>query len=132
MAGGVDTLRRIYEVFAAGDVEAAARMLDPDIDWDTSAAITGVHVTGIEEAMRDYRGMLEAWKEYDSVTEDFIAAGDHVVVVVRNRGRGAAGGVPIEARRAHVWRFRDGVPVAMRLFLDPDEALTSVGAAPRT
>ena len=38
------------------------------------------------------------------------------------------GGVPIEARRAHVWVLRDGVPVSF-LYLDPDEALAAVGAS---
>jgi uncharacterized protein len=120
---GVDTVRRMYELFAAGDHDAAAELVDPKLEWDTSAAPTGVRVTGSEAAIRDYGGMLEVWEDYESVPERFVESGDHVLVVVRNRGRGAGGGVPIEARRAHLWRLRDGVPVAMRLYLDPDEAL---------
>jgi uncharacterized protein len=119
---GVDTVRRMYELFAAGDHDAAAKLVDPNLEWDTSAAPTGVRVTGSEAAVRDYQAMLEAWDEYESVPDRFVESGDHVLVVVRNRGRGAGGGVPIEARRAHLWRLRDGVPVAMRLYLDPDDA----------
>ena len=129
MSRGVDTVRRMYELFAAGDYDAAAKLVDPNIEWDTSAAPTGVRVTGAEAAMGDYRGMREAWDEYELVTEDFVDAGDHVVVIVRNRGRGVGGGVPIEVRRAHVWGVRDGVPVSFRLYLDPDEALAAVGAS---
>jgi ketosteroid isomerase-like protein len=72
--------------------------------------------------------MLEAWAEYGSDVERVVESGDRVVVVVLNRGRGVAGGVPIEARRAHLWRLRDEVPVAMRLYLDPDEALAALAA----
>jgi uncharacterized protein len=125
--GGVDTVRRMYELFAAGNDDAAVGLVDPDISWDTTAAPAGVRVTGAEAAMRDYRAMREAWEEYELVTEDFVEAGDHVVVVVLNRGRGIAGGVPIEARRAHVWRLRDEVPVSFRLYLDPEDAFEAVG-----
>ena len=116
----------MYELFAAGDHDAAAELVDPDIEWDTSAAPTGVRATGSEAAARDYRAMLEVWEDYVSTPERFVESGDHVLVVVRNRGRGAGGGVPIEARRAHLWRLRDGVPVAMRLYLDPDEAFEAL------
>jgi uncharacterized protein len=123
---GVDTVRRMYELFAAGDHDAAAKLVDPNLEWDTSAAPTGVRVTGSEAAVRDYGAMLEVWEDYESVPERFVESGDHVLVVVHNRGRGGVGGVPIEARRAHLWRLRDGVPVAMRLYLDPDEALEAL------
>jgi ketosteroid isomerase-like protein len=123
---GLDTVRRMYELFAAGDSDAAARLVDPNIEWDTSAAPTGVRATGSEAAARDYAAMLEAWEDYESVPERFVESGDHVLVVVRNRGRGAGGGVPIEARRAHLWRLRDGVPVAMRLYLDPEDAFEAL------
>jgi ketosteroid isomerase-like protein len=127
---GVDTLRRLYELFAAGDYDAASDLVNPEIDWDTSAAPGGVRVTGAEAAMGDYESMRAAWDEYELVTEDVVEVGDHVVVVVRNRGRGAGGGVPIEARRAHMWRLREGRPVAFRLYLDPEEALAAVGVEP--
>jgi uncharacterized protein len=123
---GVDNLRRMYELFAAGDHDAAAAIVDPNIEWDTSAAPTGVRVTGREAAVRDYEAMLEAWEDYETDPERFVESGDDVLVVVRNRGRGAGGGVPIEARRAHLWRLRDGVPVAMRLYLDPDDAFEAL------
>ena len=122
-------MRQIYEAFAAEEIETVARLVDPAIDWNTSAAPTGVHVRGIQGGMRDIREMLDAWAAYEIEIEDVSEVGDHVVVTVVNRGKGAAGGVPIEARRAHVWHLRDGVPVAFRLYLDPDEALASVGAA---
>jgi uncharacterized protein len=128
LADQIETVRRVYEAFDADDVETVADLVDPEIDWDTSAAPTGVHVRGIQGGIRDIREMLDAWAAYEIEIEDVHEAGDHVVVIVVNRGKGAAGGVPIEARRAHVWRVREGVAVAFRLYLDPDEALAAVGA----
>ncbi len=117
-----DLIRRLYELSAAGRIEETAELIDEDIEWDTTEAPTGVRARGRDAAMADLRGMLEAWEEYESEVESVTGRGDSVVVVVRNRGVGRTGNVPIEARRAHVWRLRDGRPVSFRLRLDPDRA----------
>jgi uncharacterized protein len=122
-------VREIYETLPAlqrGD--PLPDLFASDIEWDTSAAPTGTAGRGIEEAVADMTGMLEAFTDYEIEIERLVDAGEGVVVgVIRNRGRGAASGVPIEGRRAHVWRIRDGRAVAMRLYLDPDEALAATG-----
>ena len=122
-----NTVRELYDLFDAARVDEAAARLDPDIDWDTSEAPTGGRLRGVEAALVDFRGMLEAWEAYEQVVEDVHEADGAVLVVVRNRGRGRAGSVPIEARRAHVWRVRDGRPVSFRLYLDPADAFAALG-----
>jgi uncharacterized protein len=122
-----DTIRSLYELLAAGRLEDSAALLDPEIEWDTSEAPTGVRTRGLDGARADLEAMLDAWDEYESVVERLVEAGEVIVVVVVNRGRGRVGGVPIEARRAHVWRLHDGRPVSMRLYLDPADAFAAVG-----
>jgi uncharacterized protein len=125
-----DTIRSLYELLAAGRLEDSAALLDPEIEWDTSQAPTGVRTRGLDGARADLEAMLDAWDEYESVVERLVEAGEVIVVVVVNRGRGRVGGVPIEARRAHVWRLHDGRPVSMRLYLDPADAFAAVGLEP--
>ena len=120
----VREIYRALEAFRTGRPLPA--LFADDIEWDTSAAPTGVVVRGLEAAQADLAGMLEAFSEYEVEIERLVEAGDGVVVgIIRNRGRGAASGVPIEARRAHVWRVRDGRAVSLRLYLDPDDALAA-------
>jgi ketosteroid isomerase-like protein len=124
-----ELVRRIYEI-SAHDPTAWGGLIDADIEWDTSAAPSGTRTRGAEAALADYRAMLEAWDEYESVVERIVSAGDQVLVVVRNRGRGRAGGVPIEAVRAHVWGVREGRAVSMRQYMDPREAFAALGLDP--
>lgn len=116
-----DLIRRLYELTDAGRIDEAAELIDEDVEWDTSEALTGLRARGRDAAMDDLRAMLDAWEEYASEVESVQQRGDSVVVVVRNRGVGRAGNVPIEARRAHVWGMRDGRPVSFRLHLDPED-----------
>jgi ketosteroid isomerase-like protein len=124
-----ELVRRIYEL-SAEDPTGWGELIDPDIEWDTSAAPSGTRTRGADAALADYRGMLEAWDEYESVVERIVPVGDLVLAVVRNRGRGRAGGVPIEAVRAHVWRVRDGRAVSMRQYMDPRDAFAALGVDP--
>jgi ketosteroid isomerase-like protein len=128
----VETVQQIYDTLASGGPEAVADLFDPDIEWDTSAAPTGVKSRGHEAALGDFTGMLEAWEEFEIRLERLLPGGadDTVVAIVRNRGRGRAGGVPTEGQRAHLWRVRDGRAVAMRLYFDPREALDAAGIDP--
>jgi ketosteroid isomerase-like protein len=43
-----------------------------------------------------------------------------VLALVTTRGRGRASGVPVEMTFAQVWRFRDGEPVQMVLYPNPE------------
>jgi ketosteroid isomerase-like protein len=47
------------------------------------------------------------------------------VFTARGRGRGSS--LEIDAQWAHVWTFRDGKATRVEGFLDPREALESVG-----
>ena len=59
--------------------------------------------------------------------QDFIDAGDHVVVEVHEQGKGKGSGVPFEQMHTQVWTVRDGKLVRWRLFADGAQALEAVG-----
>src|SRR5689334_21816491 len=48
-----------------------------------------------------------AWSEWSSEPEQFIDAGDSVVVVVRMKAKGAGSGLELDRQDAQVYRFRD-------------------------
>ena len=57
--------------------------------------------------------------------EEFLDAGDQVVVVFRFRGTGRESGVPVDERLAHLWTIRDGRGVRMTVHSGRDEALSA-------
>ena len=68
-----------------------------------------------------------AWDDWELVPEDYIDAGERVVVILNQRGRSKATGIPVEMRFAQVWTLRDGMGIRMQLYASVEEALEAVG-----
>ena len=51
----------------------------------------------------------------------------NVVVILNQRGRSKATGIPVDMRFAQLWTLRDGQGVRMQLFASVEEALEAVG-----
>jgi ketosteroid isomerase-like protein len=81
-------------------------------------------VNGLAEAWRDW---LAPWASYRLEAEEFIDADDEVVVLVRVRGRTVRNGVTVEHSPATIWSIREGRVVALRFYLERDEALKAAG-----
>ena len=130
----VEVVRRVYDaVFVQRDVAATMGgseslvHADAEADWSSSV---GPHqgVYRWQEGIETLWGSFtEAWDEWSTQPEDFIDAGDQVVVVNLLRARGKASGVEVAARGAQVWTVRDGKVAAVKLYQDKDEALEAVG-----
>ncbi len=56
-----------------------------------------------------------------------VDAEDHVVAIVRQRGKTKHGSPEVEMRLAQVWTFRDGLAARMEMYDDRAEALEAVG-----
>jgi ketosteroid isomerase-like protein len=61
--------------------------------------------------------------------DEYIDAGERVVVLGRLRGRARATGVEFEARFAHVWVFGDGVVVTFDSIVDSATVLAALGGS---
>jgi ketosteroid isomerase-like protein len=59
--------------------------------------------------------------------EEYISAGEFVVVLCRYTGRGKASGVDVDVRGAHVWKMRDGKAVRLEVFSSREKALEAAG-----
>ena len=123
-----------------GDPGAVAQRFDddPDIaafasDFEvsflpgTGGAFTRASYQGVGGLIEGWRNWLAAWASYRVEAEDFIDAGDEVVVLVRVRGRTARDGVTVEHSPAAVWSIRGGKIAGLRFYLERDEALEAVG-----
>jgi ketosteroid isomerase-like protein len=110
--------------------EVDFEILDPDLDFRQF----GLDEFGIGSSYRGPEGLAQAVAEFQANFEDFhvepeefIDAGECVVVFVRNRGRGRSGGVPIDQPVTQVWKIRDGKAVQLHIYSDREEALEAVG-----
>jgi ketosteroid isomerase-like protein len=124
----VELARRGYEAFASADMETVLAGLDPAIEIRGPGEVMGEEsYYGHAGFLRYAERWLEAWDEYRVIPEEFLDAGDQVVVIYRAVGRGKGSGVAVERRNAHLWTFRDGRAVRLEIFATPEEALEAAG-----
>ena len=81
---------------------------------------------GFVEVMRDW---LAAWERPITIhADEFIQAGNRILVLVRWSGRGKGSGAQIEAEGAHLWTFSDGLVANYGVYRDRDEARAALEA----
>jgi ketosteroid isomerase-like protein len=124
----LEVVRQIYAAFARGDLAAILDVADSSITCHDRPDRPGRRVyTG-------HAGLLEFTESdrdvFDNVRyepSDFIAVGDHVVVPLRQSGRGKASGVPVAEGIVNVWKLRGGKCLEMRVYSTVGEAFEAVG-----
>lgn len=117
-------LRSAYAAFNRGDINAAVQSLDPQIDWSEPAEFPGGgSYHGREGAKQYLTNSRASVAEVISEPEQFIPAGDRIVVFVYARVRPKNSTIWQEVRLADVYLFRDLTPIQMRAFADRQQAL---------
>jgi ketosteroid isomerase-like protein len=122
----VEVVRRIVEDAVQGRWEESAGQLAPDAEWHgTVGGLTEGSVwRGPEQIRRVFEQEdAEAWEERRLEAEEFIDAGDCVVVFVHEFRRGKRSGVAMETDTAVVYELRDGRVVRIQGYMDRAEAL---------
>jgi uncharacterized protein len=126
----VEIVRRVSDAFAAGDSDTLFALVAPEIEWDFSHVDTWLE----EKIYRGYDGIAEffgkwvrEWDDYSFEVEDIIDAGDRVVAIVRDEGRGKSSGIKLERRHAEVWTVRGGKVTRIEPYDEKAEALAAVG-----
>ena len=120
----VEIIKRGFDAYLRGDVASATAIYADDIVFNP-AEEAPIH--GREAVLSYLRRWEDPWDEYELQAEEFIGAGDCVVVTIHVRARGAASGIEVDARSHQVYTLRDGKLVRMDEFLDRDEALDAAG-----
>ena len=120
----VAELRAAYDAFNRGDVDAAVAPLDPQVEWSEPAEFPGGGTYHGRDGAKQYLIQSRAASaEVLSEPEQFIPAGDRIVVFVLARVRPANSNYWQEVQLADVYTFRNGKAIQMRAFSDRQEAL---------
>jgi ketosteroid isomerase-like protein len=125
----VETLRRLFEALSEGEVSVWFEGADTDIR---------VHPRPAEpDAAREYRGLdglmdylvnwFGQWDSYESEPLEIIDAGEHVLVVARERGRVESSGIEVVEDFCHSFILRDGKVTEWNMYDSRAEALAAVG-----
>jgi ketosteroid isomerase-like protein len=124
----VEALRPIYDAWARGNWRAGPEVYGAGMVWTWSDEFPDIH--GVYEDPEDseaaLREWLSGWENWRCEAEEFLVAGDQVVVFTRYRGTGR-GGIEVEREAAHVWTMRGGQAARIDVFIDRRLALRSAG-----
>ena len=126
----VEIVRRIVEAAVEGRWEESARQLDADTKLHgTVGGLTEGSVWRGPEEIREVfeQEDAEAWDERRLQAEEFIDAGDLVVVLLHEFRRGKGSGVEMETDTAVVYEVRDGRVVRTQGYMDRAQALEAAG-----
>jgi uncharacterized protein len=124
----VEIVRRGWEAFEGGNLSAAIALMSPDMVTYVAppAPVTGTY-HGIEGWLQVTLDWAEGFDELVMTGEEYIDAGDKVVVRSLHKSRGAASGVPVEADIWYVWTIHAGKVVRVEIFNERREALEAAG-----
>jgi ketosteroid isomerase-like protein len=127
----VEVVRRVMDAERRRDTATIFALYDVHIEWDASRV--GGPEVGHPETLRGHDGVrswLRSWYEgFGNVSyevEELIDAGEQVVLVVSQHGRGRASGADVSLRLYGVWTVRGRKVVRVVWFLDRIEALKAV------
>ena len=136
----VDTVRRGFELLRERGVEAMLELVDPEFEVTTPPEFTVEPSTyrGHDGLRRYFDSFYEVMEEVRFEPEEFIAAGEQVVVPMRLVARGRGTGIEADQRLVQVCTLRDGKMWRMDLYATREEALAATSrrvsgaSAPRT
>src|SRR4051794_33395598 len=126
----VDVVREAFESFMGGDQESTARLVDPEVEFHGTVGglEEGRIAHGLAQIAQEFEEEdLDAWEERRLQAEEFIDAGDNVVVLLHEYRRGRGSGVELEDRTAVVVAVNEGRVVRIQGYMDRDAALKAAG-----
>jgi uncharacterized protein len=127
MAGQADAAKQAYESFGKGDMDTLREGFAEDAEWLTSDELPlGGLTRGRDEILGNFAQIPNYWSDFSVQPEEFIEAGDYVVVKGTQRATGKGGS--FEAPFLHLLKYdSDGRVVRGEFYGDSAKALKALG-----
>lgn len=129
----VELIRSMYTAFAVGDIPRVLGTLSPKVEWNEAENFPysdGNPYIGPEAVLTGvFARCAGEWDGFAVVPEEFLDAGDTVVVLGRYRGTYKATGRPQNTQMVHVWRVAGGKVVRFQQYADTLQVARVIGRA---
>jgi ketosteroid isomerase-like protein len=120
----VEVVRSFTEAYIQGDHDRAVSYLAPNVVYEVGQELPARRP---DELLAKWKRWEADWERIELTPEEYIDAGDQVVMAVRYSGRGRGSGIEFEDRLFEVHTLRDGKVVRKRDFKTRAEALKAAG-----
>jgi len=122
----VEIVRRAFAAWERGDLEAVFGLVADDVTV-YRADPDGATYHGKEGFLQATAEWTEDFAEWSVIPEEFIDAGDHVLVRVLQRARGEASGATVEGQFWFLFGVREGRISKLHFYLHESKAREASG-----
>jgi uncharacterized protein len=125
----IETVRRIYDHWGRGDFRAGTELYDPEIRLVLRLEFPEAGTYRGPEEIRKYmrEDFLADFEDASIAGEEFLDAGDMVVVRVAQRAIGPESRAPLAMSYYQVWTFRGSSVVRIESIRERSDALEAAG-----
>ena len=132
--GNVEIVRKAWEAWSRADMAALFEFYDPDVEWDVSHSY--VPDMGVFRGHDGIRAFFREWgaffEEYWAEAQEYVDAGENVLVRIHQGGRGRVSTVDVEMPPYwQLYRLRDGRAVRVEIYRERADALSAAGLGPQ-
>lgn len=116
----VEVIQELYRAFREKDYDAFLNICTEDIEWVQNEGFpNGSTRRGASEVIEGvFKANDSNWKSFAYDIEDFLDAGQSVIVTGRYAGHNRISGKIMSAAAAHVYDLRGGKVYRFRMFAD--------------
>ena len=116
----LNSVKAVYDAFAKGDIPSVLGTFSPDIAWTEAEGFPYGGTYHGPRAVLDgvFMRLGTEWVGFAAVPDEFIDAGDTVVVLGKYSGKYKATGKSFQANFAHVWKMREGKATRFTQYVD--------------
>jgi ketosteroid isomerase-like protein len=118
----VQLIRGLYDAFGQGDVAAVLGKMDQDIEWREAESFIYADRNPYVGPQAVLEGVLmrfgSEWNGFTVTPEEWLDAGNHVVVLGTYTGTHKATGKDVRAQFAHVWAVKGARVLRFQQYTD--------------
>ena len=128
----LEVVRRGYEAFGRGDIQALLDLLADDIEWVSPGPPelpTAGNRRGRQQVAQFFQAVDQIFEIQQFEPKAFVAQGDRVVVLGTDTARIKATGKMVTEDWAHAFTVQDGRIVRMQEFIDTSAVVAELKSA---
>ncbi|NNF60838.1 MAG: SnoaL-like domain-containing protein [Gammaproteobacteria bacterium] len=126
----LNVIRDMYDAFGRGDIDAVVATLDPKVEWNEAEnfpyADRNPYIGPQAVVEGVFSRLASEWEYWSLDMEQFLDAGDYVVVTGRYHATHKGTGKDIRAQFAHVWQLHDGKAVRFQQYADTAQVAAAI------
>jgi ketosteroid isomerase-like protein len=131
----VEIVKRAWEAWSSGDVDAVLATCDPAVEWDLTR-FEGWPEDDVYYGHEGFRRFLEewraSWERFEARAEHYVdGEDDRVVVLCWQRGFGAGSQVPVKMDLATTFTLERGLICRIEAYSDRQEPSKPWGCGSR-